>query len=72
MPKATDTHTIKLTIKSDRVGEGREKDFGTIEAVYTGLDYETLVLMQDCFVDSIRKGLTAAGLQVAEQLKKGE
>ena len=53
MPKENDLYTFTITISSNRVGDGREKDFGDIVATYPDLDYEALIMMQHAIVAGI-------------------
>ena len=71
MPQANDQFTFTITISSNRVGEGREKDFGDIVATYPGLDYEALIMMQHTIVAGVNETLHQAGLAMLEEAKKG-
>ena len=71
MPQTSDKHEFKVTLSSNRVGDGREKDFGDIVATYPDLDYEALINLQHAIVAAINEALFAAGKQMLDASKKG-
>lgn len=70
MPRSTDRHTFRIILKSDRTSEGRQKDFGVIEATYPDLTYEQLTQLQNVTINAINKAYTEIGMKMAEELTR--